>query len=363
MPAGHHPEARDGRRSSATIREVAVLAGVSPATAARALNRYGSVSAATIRKVSLAADQLGYRTNPIAQALRRGHANYVGFLPGDLENPFFATVARALGDAVEEAGYTLTVSSSDERLDREQKIVDTLQANLVSALVVAPVPGHDRSHLTRLAAAGIPLVIVDRAIPGLAADTVTVDNRGGARAGVEHLLDRGHRRVGFVSDVLEIASSQDRLQGYRDALSARGFVHDPDLQSVAQPSRDGGYRAALALLDRRDPPSAVFAADNLMTLGVLRAAGELGLRIPEELSLVGFDDFDLATAVRPTITTVAQPVAEIGRRAGALLLRRLEGWDGPAEHVNLPTRLIVRESSGGESATSEGSGGRPGSAS
>jgi LacI family transcriptional regulator len=329
-----------------TIREVALLAGVSQATAARALSGYGSVSTGTAERVTLAAKQLGYRTNPVAQALRRGQSNYVGFVPGDLENPFFATVARSLSDVVETAGLTLMISSSDERLAKEQKAVQTLQANLVSALVVAPTSGHDRSHLTQLAAARIPLVIIDRAIPGLHADTVTVDNIGGARMGVEHLLELGHVRIGFLTDALEIASSRDRLQGYHDALSAHGIAPDQRLRVVGDPSRDGGYRAALQLLDQYPRPTAIFAGDNLMTLGVLRAAHEVGLRIPEDLALVGFDDFDLAVAIRPSITAVAQPVAEIGRRAGELLLRRLGGWDGAPESVSLPTRLKVRESSG-----------------
>jgi len=332
-----------------TIREVALLAGVSRATAARALSNYGSVSSAAAERVLLAAKQLGYRTNPVAQALRRGQANYVGFVPGDLENPFFATVARALSDVVETAGLTLMISSSDEQLPREQRVVQTLQANLVSALVVAPTSGHDRSHLTQLATAGIPLVIVDRAIPGLNADTVTVDNVGGARMGVEHLIELGHTRIGLLADALEIASSRDRSQGYRDALRTHGIAQETGLEAVDEPSRDGAYRAAMRLLDHQHRPSAIFAGDNLMTLGVLRAAHELGLRIPEDLALVGFDDFDLAVAIRPSITTVAQPVAEIGRRAGELLLRRLGGWDGAPEHVSLPTRLIVRESSAASS--------------
>lgn len=329
-----------------TIREVAMLAGVSQATAARALNGYGSVSESTIEKVTQAAAQLGYRTNPVAQALRRGHSTLIGFVAGDLENPYFATVARNLSDAVEEAGYTIVVSSSDERLDRERKIVETLQTQLVSAVAITPVSGYDRSHLAKLDASGIPIVIIDRPIPDLQADAVTVDNVGGTRAGVEHLLNLGHTRIAFLTDDLPIAPSRERLEGYRQALIARGIAPDPALIVFGQSSRQGGFEAALRLLSLEPRPTAVFAGDNLMTLGMLRASHTLDLAIPDDVALVGFDDFDVMTAVHPTVSAVAQPVAEVGRRAGELLVRRLQGHDGPPEHVSLPTELIVRESSG-----------------
>lgn len=331
-----------------TIREVATLAGVSQATAARALNGYGAVSPRTMEKVSLAAQQLGYKTNRVAQALRRGQTKYIGFVSGDLENPFFATVARHLTDALEEMGYTLLVSSSDERQEREIKIVETLKTHLVSGLVVAPTFGHDSSHLIKLVQSGIPLVVIDRPLSGLGVDMVTVDNTGGARTAVEHLLDLGHTRIGVLIDDLEIASSQERLEGYRAALISRGVAPDPRLEVIGQSSREGGYQAAMELLSRDNGLTAVFSGDNLMTLGVLRASYERDLSIPEDLALVGFDDFDLTTAFRPTISAVAQPVAEIGRQAGQLLIKRLQGpdVDAPPVHVDLPTELIVRESSG-----------------
>lgn len=329
-----------------TIREVAKAAGVSQATAARALSGYGSVSKSSLDSVLSAADKLGYRTNRIAQALRLGQTKTVGFIPGDLENPFFATVARHLGDALEQEGYTLLVSSSDERPDRERRIIETLRTHLVSAFVIAPSSGGDAKHLRDLVKAEVPLVLIDRLASGLEADSVTVDNWASARQAVEHLHALGHRHIAMLSDNLEIDSSINRVKGYRDAVNEFGLTPASADVVFAEDSSNGAFEAALRMLRQEPRPTAMFAGDNVMTLGILRASTELGLTIPDELAVVAFDDFDLAAAIRPTISAIAQPVAEMGVRAAALLLERIHGHRGPARHEKLLTQLIIRESSG-----------------
>jgi LacI family transcriptional regulator len=213
-------------------------------------------------------------------------------------------------------------------------------------MVVVPAPGASPEHLAELVTAGVPLVLLDRAVVGVAADSVLVRNVAGARAAVAHLAGLGHRRIGVVSDSPEITSSAERIQGYRQALRAAGIAPEPGLISIGGPTRDDGEAAALRLLDRPDRPTAVFTANNFMTVGALRAARSLGLRIPADVALVGFDDLDWTTLVQPPVTVVRQPVADLGRVAGERLLRRLEGDTGPPKRIRLDANLIVRGSCG-----------------
>lgn len=327
-----------------TIREVAEAAGVSQATAARALNGYGSVSVQSRRKVEAAAASLGYRTNRIAQALRLGQTRTVGFIPGDLENPFFAKIARHLGDVLEVEGYTLIISSSDERLDRERKIIETFRAHLLSGLVIAPTAQERAPHLEKLAKDGIPLVLIDRMIEGLNVDSVTVNNEGAGYQAVSHLTELGHRRIAIVSDNLQIASTSERFVGYQKALADHNIMLDPQLIGVAGSSRENAYSAATRILGLSESPTALFTTDNFMTEGALLAIHDRGLSVPDDISLVGFDDVDPRTLMNPSVTVVAQPIADIGQQAAQLLVRRMSGESFEPQHVQLLAELIIRES-------------------
>lgn len=332
--------------TAVTIRQVAEAAKVSQATAARALSGYGSVSPQAVAKVRAAAERLGYRPNRIAQALRLGSTHAIGLVAGDIENPFFASVARHLGDAVEKSGYALLVANSDEKVEREKRNVETLRAHLVSGLVIAPTAQHSAPHLEALAASGVPIVVVDRQVAGLEVDSVVVDNEEGGHRAVKHLLEAGHTRIGIVCDHLELGSTAERFAGYQRALQEHLLPPDGRFVAVAGPSREGAHEAVLRLLSLPDRPTALFCSDTFMTSGALLAARELGLAMPDELSVVGFDDSDLLQITRPSVTTVQQPLPELGRRAGELLLERLQGEDAPPRHVRLSTHLVVRESTG-----------------
>lgn len=332
------------RRMAVTVRDVAREAGVATATAARALSGYGVVKPATLEKVLLAASRLGYRTNSVAQALRSGSLKSIGFIAGDIENPFFATVARYLADALDVAGYTLLVASSDERIEREKRIIESFRSQLIAGLVVAPSAYNDGAHLKELADSGLPLVLVDRSIPGLAVDEVQVDNEAAADSAVDHLLGLGHRRIGILTDSLNIDSSRARLAGFEKAHKRWGVPVDPGLIVIGTSSRTGAYEAARRLLERANRPTAVFSADLFMTEGVLGSIRRLGLNVPEDLSLVGFDDADLMTFVSPPVTVVAQPVAEVGVRAAELILQRVSGGHASPNSVRLHAELIVRKS-------------------
>ncbi len=330
-----------------TVRDVAIAAGVSQATAARALNGHGAVSPEALTKVTSAAEKLGYQTNRVAQALRLGQTRTVGFIPGDLENPFFATVARHLGDTLQKRGYTLLVASSDEDPKHEQQIIETLRTHLVSGFVVAPASAAKYAHLKKLKKDGVPLVFVDRAVDAVDADSVTVDNERGARQALDHLVGLGHTRIGMISDNLQIASSVERTSGFLQDYERRGLPPRSRLIEYGDSSRQGGYDAAMRMLSGLDRPTALFAGDNFMTMGALRAANDLDISIPRDLTLVGFDDFDLATIIRPTVSVIAQPVSELGIQAALILMERMDGYTGPSKSVKLNTELIVRESSAG----------------
>ena len=333
---------------SLTITDIARAAGVSQATAARALGGYGSVSAKSREQVLAAARSLGYHRNELAAALVAGSTRTIGLVVGDIENPFFASVVRGLTDVVEVEGHTVLLANSDEDVERESHAVDALRSRQVDGLVVATAATSDLDHLDQAAASGRPVILIDRPMPDSDFDTVTVGNERGAAGAVDHLIGHGHTRIGIVTDDPAIASSAERLLGYRLAHATAGLDPDPELSVPGGPGQEAGRRAAAALLALPEPPTALFTTSNLATYGALAAIRERGLRLPAELALVGFDDFPLAGVIDPPITVVSQPVDEIGREAGRLLLGRLAGDDAPPHRVELETSLVIRRSCGTE---------------
>jgi LacI family transcriptional regulator len=331
----------DGRRG-ATVRDVAERAGVSQATAARALGGYGSVSEKARRRVLDAAAALSYQPNDAARALASGAKRAIGLIVADIENPFFAAAARGLSDVVEAHGYTLLLANSDENLDRERAAIEAIRTR-VDGFVLSP--ASDASGAA-LRAQHSHVVLLDRGIRGLEVDTVTVDNAAGARRAVEHLLALGHHRIGAIADSPEIRSTEQRLRGYRSALRAAGLPAEPELVCIGDSTQQGGYEAATRLLSVRPVPHAVFATNNFMTAGALRAIREQGLRLAQDIALVGFDDTDWATLIEPPLTVVRQPVTEMGRKAGELMMDRLRGTSVPARRVRLRTELVIRQSAG-----------------
>jgi LacI family transcriptional regulator len=301
------------------------------------------VSAAVRGKVEDAARRLGYVPNSVARALASGMTHAVGLVVGDIENPFFAAAARGMSDVLEEDGHTVLLANSDEDLDRERIAVEALRARQVDALVVVPSSAAAFPHL-RAAAAEAPLVLLDRAIRGLGVDSVTVDNHGGAMMAVEHLLGHGHRRIGLVSDEPEISSSAERIDGYRDALAAAGVPVDEHLISLGGPTRSDSYQATRRLLEGPDRPTAIFTANNFMTVGAMHALSDLRLKVPRDISLVGFDDLEWTTLVDPPLTVVAQPATELGAEAARRVLARLSNGGGRPRRIRLDTKLIVRAS-------------------
>jgi len=298
------------------------------------------------RRILAAARALGYLPNNAARTLASGTSNIIGLVAGDIENSFFATAARGLADVVEEFGYTLIIANSDEDLARERRAVDSLRANKVDGLVVAPADSRDGAHLAEAVSAGTPIVLLDRTVRGLAVDSAVSDGLAGTTAAMRHLLAQGHRRIGMVTNSAHVllSSMTMRRRGWEDALRGAGIKPDDSLLAVASSPMEDGYRATLELLTGPKPPTAVIAANNFMTIGALRAIRELDIVLCRDLSLVAFDDFELLSLYEPPITAVAQPVRQLGREAGKLLLARMHGDSVKPRRLRLPTELMVRDS-------------------
>lgn len=325
------------------MHDVARVAGVSLSTVSRVVNRDPRVGRELAARVRAAVEELGYRRDLTASSLRRADraSALIGLVFDDLANPFFAALHRGVEDVARQRGVFTMAGSSDDAPEREVELAEAFAVRGVDGMIIAPV-GHDHSHLARDHKVGMAVVFVDRPASGLDADTVIVDNAGGARRGVEHLLSFGHRRVGYLGDRHQIASSSERLRGYRAALAAAGVKFDPTLVRLEVRGSSIAAAEVQALLSLQDPPTAIFTAQNLITVGAVRALTRLGLEY--EIALVGFDDVDLADAVKPGLSVVAQDPAQLGRTAASLLFARIEGDDAPPRVVTEPTRLIVRGS-------------------
>ncbi|MBB3352599.1 LacI family DNA-binding transcriptional regulator [Rhizobium lentis] len=327
-----------------TLIDVARAANVSRATAARALNGYGYVGGDAAERVLAAADRLGYRSNRVAQALRRGQLPLIGFMPGDIQNPFFARIAHDVDVDLRAFRHNLLIASSEEDPEQEVELLESLRSLNVRGFIVAPTSADNKEHLVGLVREGTPLVLIDRALPHLACDSVTVDNEGGAREAVSYLIANGHRRIGLIQDDSRITTARGRLAGYIQALQSHGIEVDESLIIVSRSTVEYAIDATIRLFSRPSRPTAVFTVDSLMTQGALLGLRSMGLAVPHAVSLVGFDDFNLATFTDPQITVVAQPIAQIGPLAVKLLIQRINGSREPPHREQFPTRLVVRGS-------------------
>ena len=326
-----------------TLRDVALEAGVSIKTASRVVNGEPTVNAAMAVRVAEVVERLGYRPNELARSLKGRRSRTIGLVVDDVSNPFMAVCAQAIEGVAQEHGHALILCDSHADLSTEDAYVGLLAQRQVDGLLLVPARGRN-GRLKDEQRAGLPVVAFDRPAEGVRTDSVLVENRAGAREATEHLIWHGHERVAFVGDVRHYYTARKRLDGYKQALKAADLepLHTLDAHSIEQ-----GEEATKGLLEAPDPPTALFAANILTVLGALRAIEDLGLRVPDDVAVIGFDDFELAHVLRPRFTLVRQPAAELGRRAAETLFDRLEGRGRPEpQRLVLPTELIVRESCG-----------------
>jgi LacI family transcriptional regulator len=317
-------------------------------TVSRVINKSPRVSDDTRKRVQDSIAKLGYVPNRVARGLIQRKTGAFGVIVPDVANPFFTLVVRGVEQVAWRAGCHVVLCDTQGDLERERGYLEDMVAFQVEGVLIAPVGDRSRPHLRLLTRNSVPFVLIDRSITGFEGDLVQGDSVAGARQLVEHLIGLGHRRIGMITESPEVSTARDRVQGYREALERAGIQFDPEL--VAESSAidpDAARGATLKLLTLPDSPSAIFAVNNIAVVGVVEAARERELEIPDDLALVCFDDIEHVSRLYPFLTVMAQPAETYGTIATQLLLDRLSGRvDQRRRIVVLPADFIVRKSSG-----------------
>lgn len=329
-----------------TIKDVAKAAGVSITTVSRVLNQYSDVNPKTRVKVLKVVEQLGYRPNSVARSLVMNRTNTVGLVVSDLSRSrnghhFMFEVLCGINDRVQELGYDLVLFSTSTTAQKKTPYMDFVRQRRVDGVLMMGIRLDD-PYTQEVVESSVPSVLIDVPLTSETCSYVSTDNVCGARLAVEHLIGLGHRRIGFVNGHAQAAVSQDRLQGYRMALEAGGLDYNPELVFYGNFEQLDGAAGVAELMERFADLSAVFFASDLMALGALKYMQNQGLRVPEQLSIVGYDDIELAALMQPMITTVRQKRYEMGRSAAEALIRILEQSE-KGRGIILPPELVVRE--------------------
>ena len=336
----------EGATARVTLRDVARVAGVHPGTASRALGEEtrALVNEETARRVLEAAEQLGYRPNPIARGLKTNRSYTIGVLIPDLTNPLFPPILRGIEDRLEESGYTPLMANTDNDPERERIDWHAMRARQVDG-VVAATARRDHRLLAELVDSGIPVVLVNRRAPEGGVPSATADDRRGIRLAVEHLAELGHTRIAHIAGPLELSTGLDRHEGFHEAMSELGLEVDPELVVVTRAFTEAeGAKACAELLDRGAGPTAVAAANDLIALGCYDVFAERGISCPDEISVVGFNDMPFADRFQPPLTTIRIPHYEIGMAAAELMLEILLNGEAPPRDIRLEPSLVVRSS-------------------
>ena len=335
----------------ATIKQVAQVAGVSFTTVSHVLNNTRPVSDEARAAVLAAVEQLHYVPSALARALKCRSTGTIGLIIPNNTNPYFSEVARGIEDSCYAAGYSVILCNSDDDPVKQREYLNVLLTKRCDGLILSALADRDGELLHKMK---VPAVLLDRAPGDLSLDSVAVDNRAGGLLAARHLLGLGRRRIACIAGPQEVGISNERIDGVRGALQDAGVVFDAALCRHSDFSSAGGYAAALELLalplDQR--PDALFCCNDLMAFGALRAAAELGIAVPGQLAVVGFDDIDLASFVHPPLTSVAQNTRELGHITAACLLARIADPALPRQQRSVAPVLHVRGSSGGLTLTS-----------
>ncbi|WP_173917530.1 LacI family DNA-binding transcriptional regulator [Halobacillus sp. Marseille-Q1614] len=323
-----------------TIYDVAKAAEVSIATVSKVINNTGKMRESTRLKVLKTMKELNYKPNVVATALTGKSTNTLGLLVPDISNPFFSEMARTIEDRAHEQGMSVIMCSTDENLEKEKKYLELLQRKQVDGFIVAS-SFKDKELLKELIQNKIPLVMLTEDDPALGVTTVSVDDYKGGFEAASYLLSSGHKDIAIIAE--KVQSSRMRIHGYRDAHDAAGVSYSEDLILRTTASIENGKSCFESLYDNGRVPTAIFACNDLIAIGVIRGAKEKGLYVPEDLSVIGFDDTILSTTTVPALTTVAQPIAEMGKKVVDVIVEEVKGHKKLGERVLFTPRLIVRE--------------------
>jgi LacI family transcriptional regulator len=341
--------------------DIARRAGVSPSTVSRVINRTVAVDPATEARVRAAIRELHYRPNLLARSFRSRVTHTIGLLVPDNSNPFFAELARAIEDIGFAAQYNVILCNSDLSETKQSHYIDVLLDKRVDGIIltssglIAGETGVDTA--ARIREANVPFVVIDRDLGEYPEDQILVDNHEGGSLAARHLIERGHRRMACVVGPSDLTPSAGRIAGFRTTLAEAGIALPDDLVVQGDGRHSGGAAAVRTLLGREVSFSAIFAFNDVMAAGAIGELQRAGLRVPGDVAVIGFDDIPIASAMYPSVTTIAQPIAELARLGVELLLRRIRSPDAPFERLVLPTRLIARESTALFRDTADAKGG------
>lgn len=329
---------------ASTIRDVAREAGVSVATVSRVFNNSGPVHEDTRRRIDDVARRLRYIPNGAARTLSTRRTQTIGVVLPDLYGEFFSEVIRGIDQEVQRSGWHLLVSSSHNERAEIEAALRAMRGRVDGLIVMSP--DLDAHALAQNLPDKLPVVLLNCAGEDRIYNSLNIDNRGGAYAVVEHLLARGHRRIGLITGPVRNHDAQERLRGAHEALSAAGVTPSQELEVAGDFSEESGHRAALELLELDSRPTALFAANDSMAIGALSALGEAAVQVPDEMAVAGFDDIPISRYVNPSLTTVRVSIPELGGRAARRLFSAMSAPDGEKRQELLPTQLVVRRSCG-----------------
>lgn len=324
--------------------DVAQLAGVGKMTVSRFLSGSANVSKGTSERVQRAIRMLNYQPNELARSLRSVHSKTIALILPYLYDPFFATCAHAISTVATQHGYSVLITTSDEKTEVERKQASLMLRRRIDGMIIIPAPRADE-YLHDEAFSNTHIVTLDRPAPDSRFDSVVVNNRSGARAGVSHLIEHGHHKIAFLGLSKSLFTFQARYAGYREAMSKAGLAAEPYIDCVSQ---ENTITIVHSLLTEPDPPTALFAGNNLTMRYMLHALSVLRIDVPGRIALAGFDDFDIADVLQPALTVVRQPVYQIGETAANLLFERIARGQFPTKghRVVLPLELVIRRSCG-----------------
>ena len=328
----------------ATIREVANLAGVAPITASRVINDSGYASEDVRKRVKQAAEQLNYVPNFLAKSLKSKRTQTLALVITDITNPFWTTVARGVEDAASKKGYNVIFCNTDESASKQSGYLKTLIQKQVDGILLVPAQSED-NPIEFLRQQNVQVVMLDRKLPNVQVDVVRCDSQGGAYQLVKLLIRLGHRRIAFLSGPIGVSSAEDRMAGYNLALKDAGLEINDQLVFSGEYSVDSGYQRTKRLLSMSPRPTAMFASNNFIAIGALKALRDAHVVVPDEMSVVGFDDLPLSIVVDPFLTVADQPAYEMGRLATQRLLEHLDGEVvDKVQEILLPVSIIERKS-------------------
>jgi len=329
------------------IKDVARKAGVSTATVSRALSDFPGIRDKTRKNVLKAVSELNYEINAVARNLRQKKTNSIGIIVGNVLSQFYSVIAKSVEDIANKFGYNTILCNGDENPEKELNYLKVLMSNRVDGIILTPT-GKNSEYVQRLLNSRTKVVLLDRLIEGVDCDAILVDNTDGAYKAVKHLIDQGYRKIGIVDGYLDRTTGAERLKGYLQAIEEAGMAKDDSLIKIGNFKKESGRKLTKELLDQSNRPEAIFTTNVDMSMGALIAIKEMGLRIPDDISIICFDDSDWASILEPSITVIRQPVYQLGSTAAEMLIKKIEDEEKESDHkptiVTLKTQLIIRNS-------------------